>query len=43
MKGDVADLANRLTTKLMGVGVSFQPLNEQDLDSVIDEVMRKNA
>ncbi len=43
MKGDVADLANRLTTKLMGVGVSFQPLNEQDLDRVIDEVMRKNA
>ena len=43
MKGDVADLANRLTTKLMGEGVAFEPLNNEALDSVLDEVMRKNA
>lgn len=39
MKNDVADLANNLTSKLMGEGVSFEPLNEEQ----IDEVMRKNA
>lgn len=39
MKFDVADLANRLTTKLMGEGVAFTPLQ----DNEIEEVMRKNA
>ena len=39
LKGDVADLANRLTTKLMGEGVAFEPLSEQE----IEEVMNKNV
>lgn len=39
MKNEVADLANNLTSKLMGEGVGFEPLNEEQ----IDEVMRKNA
>jgi F-type H+-transporting ATPase subunit b len=39
MKSDVADLANNLTTKLMGNSVAFDTLNEQE----IEEVMRKNA
>ena len=39
MKFDVADIANRLTTKLMGEGIAFEPLNEHE----IDEVMKKNA
>ena len=39
LKGDVADLANQLTTKLMGEGVAFNPLNEQE----VNEVMKKNA
>lgn len=39
MKFDVADIANRLTTKFMGEGVSFEPLSEQE----VIEVMRKNA
>lgn len=39
MKFDVADLANRLTTKLMGVGVAFSPLQ----DNEVEEVMRKNV
>lgn len=39
MTGDVADLANRLTTKLMGEGVAFTPLEQQE----ISEVMKKNA
>ena len=39
MKFDVADIANRLTTKLMGQGVAFEPLNEHE----IEEVMKKNA
>lgn len=39
MKNDVADLANRLTTKLLGEGIAFEPLNGEQ----IDEVMKKNA
>ena len=39
MKYDVADLANRLTTKLMGVGIAFDPVGEQE----VEEVMKKNA
>lgn len=39
MSFDVADLANKLTTKLMGVGVSFDPVNEAQ----VDEVIKKNV
>lgn len=39
MKSDVADLANNLTSKLMGEGVAFEPLSETE----IEEVMKKNA
>lgn len=39
MRADVADLANRLTTKLMGEGVAFDPLSEQE----VEEVMNKNV
>ncbi len=39
MRFDVADIANRLTTKLMGEGIAFEPLTEQE----VDEVMKKNA
>ena len=39
LKNDVADLANRLTTKLMGEGVAFEPVSEQE----VEEVMKKNA
>lgn len=39
MRADVADLANRLTTKLMGEGVAFAPLSEQE----VEEVMNKNV
>ena len=39
MKYDVADLANRLTTKLMGEGVAFDPVAEQE----VEEVMKKNV
>ncbi len=39
MKFDVADLANKLTTKLMGEGVAFNPLNENE----VEEVMNKNV
>ena len=39
MKHDVADLANRLTTKLMGEGIAFEPVGEQE----VEEVMKKNA
>ncbi len=39
MKFDVADIANRLTTKLMGEGIAFEPLNEHE----VEEVMKKNA
>ena len=39
LKGDVADLANKLTTKLMGEGIAFEPLSEQE----IEEVMNKNV
>ena len=39
MKFDVADIANRLTTKLMGEGIAFEPLNEQE----VEEVMKKNV
>ncbi len=39
MKHDVADLANRLTTKLMGEGIVFEPVGEQE----VEEVMKKNA
>ncbi|MBS4759344.1 MAG: ATP synthase F0 subunit B [Clostridium sp.] len=39
MKHDVADLANNLTTKLMGIGISFEPLCESE----IEEVMKKNV
>lgn len=39
MRFDVADVANRLTTKLMGEGVAFNPLTEQE----VDEVIRKNV
>lgn len=43
MKGDVADLANRLTTKILGVGVPFEPLCEKDLEKTIREVMKKDV
>ena len=39
LRDDVADLANKLTTKLMGEGVAFEPLSEQE----IEEVMNKNV
>jgi len=39
MKFDVADLANKLTTKLMGEGVVFSPLSENE----VEEVMNKNV
>ena len=39
MKFDVADLANKLTTKLMGEGVAFSPLSENE----VEEVMNKNV
>ncbi len=39
MKYDVADLANRLTTKLMGEGIAFEPVGEYE----VEEVMKKNA
>ena len=39
MKYDVADIANRLTTKLMGTGIAFEPVSEQE----VEEVMKKNA
>ena len=39
MKHDVADLANRLTTKLMGEGIAFEPVGEQE----VEELMKKNA
>lgn len=39
MKYDVADIANRLTTKLMGTGIAFDPVSEQE----VEEVMKKNA
>lgn len=39
MKYDVADLANHLTTKLMGEGIAFEPVGEQE----VEEVMKKNA
>ena len=39
MKHDVADLANRHTTKLMGEGIAFEPVGEQE----VEEVMKKNA
>lgn len=43
MKSDVADLANNLTSKLMGEGVAYEPLSEQELSEVMAEAMRKNA
>lgn len=39
LKGSVAELANNITTKLVGDGIAFEPLE----DSEIDEVIRKNA
>lgn len=39
LKYDVADLANRLTTKLMGEGVAFEPLAEHQ----VEEVMKDNV
>lgn len=39
MRYDVADLANRLTTRLLGEGVAFEPLKDEE----IDEVMRKHV
>ena len=39
MADDVADLANRLTTKLMGEGISFETADKNE----VDEVMRKNV
>ena len=35
MKSDVADLANRLTTKLMGEGVAFEPVGANDIDEAM--------
>lgn len=47
MTGDVADLANKLTAKLLGEEVAFESLNEQELNEVMGEimgeVMRNNA
>ena len=34
MKFDVADIANRLTTKLMGQGIAFEPLDEHEVEEV---------
>lgn len=39
LKGNVADLANNITTKLVGDGIAFEPLKENE----IDEVIRKHA
>lgn len=39
MKNDVADLANNITTRLLGDGVAFEPLQSHE----IDEVMNKNV
>ncbi len=38
-KANIADLANNITTKLIGQGVAFEPLS----DGEIDEVIRKHA
>ena len=43
MKHDIADLANRLTTKLMGEGVAFEPVSEEKLDEIMAEVMKKDV
>lgn len=39
LKGNTADLANNITSKLVGDGVAFEPL----ADSEVEEVIRKNA
>ncbi len=39
LKGSVADLANNITTKLVGQGVTFEPLS----DNEVDEVIRNHA
>lgn len=39
LKGSVADLANNITTKLVGQGVAFDPLS----DSEVEEVIRNHA
>lgn len=39
LKGNTADLANNITSKLVGEGVEYEPLS----DSEVDEVIRKNA
>ena len=36
---NVADIANNITTKLVGYGVEFTPLEENE----VKEVIRKNA
>jgi F-type H+-transporting ATPase subunit b len=43
MKHDIADLANRLTTKLMGEGVAFDPVSDEKLDEIMAEVMKKDV
>ncbi len=39
LKGNIADLANNITTKLVGEGIDFEPLK----DNEVDEVIRKHA
>ena len=38
-RDNVADIANNITTKLIGEGVSFEPL----ADGEVEEVIRQNA
>ena len=38
-RDNVADIANNITTKLIGEGVAFEPLNAEEFD----EVIRQNA
>lgn len=39
LKGNISDLANNITTKLVGEGVVFEPLKDHE----VDEVIRKHA
>jgi len=39
LKGNISDLANQITTKLVGEGIVFEPLKDKE----VDEVIRKHA